>query len=76
MLITKITFKQLKMARLLLDLNQEEVSKLVNISRTAYNSIEKGNSDPKLSNYITIVDFYINRGIIFHNNGTISLNDS
>lgn len=76
MLITKITFHQLKMARLLLDLSQEEVSKLLNISRAAYSSIEKGKSDPKLSNYITIVDFYIKRGIIFNNDGTISLNDS
>lgn len=54
-----------KLARTLLGLNQENVASIIEITRQNYANIENGKSDPALSTFYKIIDFYIDSGITF-----------
>lgn len=74
MLSIRVTPKQLRLARNALRLNQSDVASKVDMSLKAYSSIERGEVDPKLSNYIRIIEFFEKNKITFHDDDNVTLN--
>ena len=68
-----ISPNQLRMARALLKLSTVQVSKAVGLTRPAYYAIENGNSDPKLSSFKAIVNFFESKDIVFLEDDQIRL---
>jgi transcriptional regulator with XRE-family HTH domain len=64
-----ITPIQLKMARAALGLSQAQVASAAGISTTAYNSVEQGLSDPKISTLRAIQAALEDRGAVFSDGG-------
>jgi len=69
----QISLIQFKMARLLLNLTQGDVSNVIGMTRANYNRIENHKSNPKSRTARNIINFYAERGIIFHKDGNVTL---
>lgn len=65
--------EQLVIARKLIGMNQREFSSLVNLSTSSYNGIETGKVDPKLSTFNNILKAFLEKGIIFYEDGNVIL---
>lgn len=63
-------------ARQLLNLTQSDVARSIGITTTNYGKIERSISDPKLSTFTSIVDFFESRNLIFHPDGNITKSKS
>jgi transcriptional regulator with XRE-family HTH domain len=64
-----LTPTQLKMARSALGLTQAQVAKAAGISTTAYNSLEQGISDPRVSTLKNVQAALEDRGAVFSDGG-------
>lgn len=74
MLIIDIHPEQFIIARKLLKLTQNDIAEQIHMAPINYANIENSKSDPKLSNFRKIIDFFRSNGIDFHNDGNVSLN--
>lgn len=70
--IFEITPEQIETARSLLRCTQRDIADAVEIRYTNYAKIERGESDPKISTFFRIVDFFEDRGIVFHSDGRVT----
>ena len=68
----KVTVAQIRMARGLLNVSQTEVAKAIKLSPSSYNAIEAEKSDPKVSTFRKIIEYYETQGVVFRVDGTIS----
>lgn len=71
---TKINTTQFKVSRNILNLTQAEVATSVNIATQSYSAIENGKSDPKVSTFNRIIDYFESLGIEFINENQINYN--
>lgn len=74
MYIIDVNTHQLLMARKLLSLSQKDVALSVGMSINNYLALEQGKSDPRLSNFKKAVNFFVERNIIFHVDGNVTIN--
>lgn len=63
--------RQIKAARALLGLSQEELCKLSGITRPTLNSLETDSGDPKRSSLAAVEDALRKKGITFTDDGKI-----
>jgi transcriptional regulator with XRE-family HTH domain len=68
-----ITPAQLKMARAALSLSQAKVAEAAGISTTAYNAIECGQSDPRVSTLRNVKAAFEAKGAIFGADGSVKI---
>lgn len=73
---TDVTFKQISFARKILQFSQEEVAVKLGLTKLGYNKIENGKVDPKLSNFRKIISFFEEQGVVFHEDGNVTLKRS
>ena len=74
--ITDVTIEQIRVARTILRFPQEHICKSIGISGASYSAIESEKSDPKLKTFRSIVRFFIDNGIEFKEDGSVSRIDS
>lgn len=68
-----ITPIQLKMARAALGLSQAQVAEAAGLSTAAYNAIEQGQSDPKVSTLRNVKAAFEAKGAIFSGDGSVRI---
>jgi DNA-binding XRE family transcriptional regulator len=66
-----ITPTQLKMARAALGISQAQVAEAAGLSTTAYNSVEQGQSDPKISTLRNVKAAFEAKGVVFSSDGGV-----
>ena len=70
---TSITIAQIRMARGLINISQSKVAKEIKLSPSSYGAIEAELSDPKVSTFNKIVEYYETHGVIFKADGSVLL---
>ena len=73
---TEVKPIQLSYARKLLGVKQKDVAQSVNLTVSNYNIIENAKSDPKVSTYNKIIQYFRDNGVVFHSDGNVTLSNS